>query len=243
MKALAIPMNQIEPYSLKHLEIVLIIVVLALAFAYLFAKTRVNRAGVLTVFGVFLLISEIVKQCLLTYVLGYYSWSDFPWQLCSIPMYICLAYPGLKKRRDTADAFVMCFGFIGAVAAFVLPKSSFYPYLILTIQSLAWHGILLMLSLFLMMGSSKSRSVRSFRGVAIWYLIAAAIALAIDFLTMKISDGDSNLFFIGPNDPKVKILRTIYYGNGWIVSSIVMVLASLAAAFVVYFVSGVGKRK
>lgn len=242
MAKLAIPMTRWHAYTLKHLEVAIVVVVLALAFAFLFAKTNVSRSGVITVFGVFLLFMEIVKQCLLTYVRGSYSWSDFPWQLCSIPMYICLFYPHLKKGRETAEHFLMVFGFLGSVMALIFPQSSFYSYLLLTIQSLAWHGILLMLSAYLMMSTSKARSVSAFRPVAAWYLLTAAVAVLFNFLTADISKGDSNMFFLGPNPPATYILSAIYASYGWIVETVAMVLATLAAAFIVFFVSGVGKR-
>ncbi len=242
MAKLAIPMKQLKPYTLQHLEIAIVVVVLALAFAFLFAKTNVSRSGVITVFGVFLLLMEIVKQCLLTYVRGSYSWSDFPWQLCSIPMYVCLIYPHLKKGRETAEHFLMVFGFLGGVMSLIFPQSSFYSYLLLTIQSLAWHGILLMLSGYLMMSTSKSRSVGAFRPVAIWYLVTAAVAVLINFFTAGISKGESNMFFLGPNNPATYILNAIYASYGWIVETVAMVLVTLAAAFIVFFVSGVGKR-
>lgn len=243
MEKLAIPMKQIRPYTLRHLEVVLIAVLLALAFAFLFAKTNVNRSGVITVFGVVLVILEVFKQCLLTYVTGHYSWSDFPWQLCSVPMYLCIAHSFAKRSRGTIENYLMCFGFLGGVAAMIEPRSSFYPYLLLTIHSVAWHAILLMLSFYLMMGTSKSRSVRGYRSAGILYVITALIAILINWLTVGVSEGASNMFFLGPNYPHMFILNAIYHSYGWIVESIVMILATLAAGFVVYFVSGMGKRK
>lgn len=243
MDLLAIPMHRIRPYSIEHLEIAAIVVVAAILVAFLFAKTGASRAGVIATFSVVLLLFEILKQCLLTHVRGSYGWSDFPWQLCSIPLYVTLAYPHMKKGRDTADVFLMTFGFLGGAAALIVPESSFYPYLLLTIQSLVWHGILLMLSLYLMMSCAKSRSVQAFRPAAVWYLLAAVIAIVINFVTKDISRGASNMFFLGPNYPHMYILNAIYKAYGWIVESVAMILATLAAAFVVYFVSGVGKRK
>ncbi len=243
MEKLAIPMKQIQPYTMKHLEVVVIAVVLALAFAFLFAKTNVSRSGVITVFGVVLVVLEVFKQCLLTYVLGYYSWSDFPWQLCSVPMYLCIAHSFAKRHRGTIENYIMCFGFLGGVAAMIEPRSSFYPYLLLTIHSVTWHAILLMLSFYLIMGTSKSRSVRGYLSTGVLYVITALIAILINWLTAGVSDKTSNMFFLGPNYPHMFILNAIYQSYGWIVESVSMILATLAAGFVVYFVSGMGKRK
>ena len=72
--------------------------------------------------GVLMLGSEVWKQCLLTFVLGHgtYNWWYFPFQLCSIPMYVLLAYPWLRREstRRMLLAFLMSYCFLGGVAVF-----------------------------------------------------------------------------------------------------------------------------
>ena len=69
-----------------------------------------------------MLSSEIWKQFALTFTLGggSYNWWYFPFQLCSIPMYILLAYPWLrhKNARLTILAFLMCYCLLGGIAVF-----------------------------------------------------------------------------------------------------------------------------
>ena len=50
---------------------------------------------VLFFIGIFLLTSEILKQLLLTFVVnnGHYNLWYFPFQLCSLPMYLLVLYP------------------------------------------------------------------------------------------------------------------------------------------------------
>ena len=63
--------------------------------------------------GFLMLISEIWKQYCLTYIMneGTYNWWYFPFQLCSIPMYVCLLLPFLftpsdiKRIKRGKDAF------------------------------------------------------------------------------------------------------------------------------------------
>ena len=49
--------------------------------------------------GLFMLSGEIWKQLTLTFILGggQYNWWYFPFQLCSIPMYILLIYPWIRR--------------------------------------------------------------------------------------------------------------------------------------------------
>ena len=50
--------------------------------------------------GLFMLSGEIWKQLTLTFILGggQYNWWYFPFQLCSIPMYILLIYPRIRRH-------------------------------------------------------------------------------------------------------------------------------------------------
>ncbi|WP_443089715.1 TMEM164 family acyltransferase [[Clostridium] scindens] len=45
--------------------------------------------------GILILLSELWKQWCLTYILNHrqYNWWYFPFQPCSIPMYLCLVIP------------------------------------------------------------------------------------------------------------------------------------------------------
>ena len=51
--------------------------------------------------GLFLTISEVFKQFFYYFVMmdNCYSWGDFPFQLCSIPLYMCLIAPWLKSGK------------------------------------------------------------------------------------------------------------------------------------------------
>ena len=107
--------------------------------------------------GFLMLASEIWKQWTLTFVLnkGIYSWWHFPFQLCSIPMYVCLSIGLLSSARISrhlpaylqarADrlcsllaAFLMDFGLLGGIFVFFDTSGMHYEYLPLTIHSYAY---------------------------------------------------------------------------------------------------------
>ena len=50
--------------------------------------------------GLLLLCAELWKQYVLTFRIGggAYQWWYFPFQLCSLPMYLCLLIPFCRKR-------------------------------------------------------------------------------------------------------------------------------------------------
>lgn len=51
--------------------------------------------------GILMAASEIWKQLTLTFLInhGAYDWWYFPFQLCSIPMYICLILPVISSQK------------------------------------------------------------------------------------------------------------------------------------------------
>ena len=63
--------------------------------------------------GLVLSLSEVFKQFFCYYVIadGTYHWGEFPFQLCSIPMYLCLVTPWLKpgKPRRALYSFMVLY--------------------------------------------------------------------------------------------------------------------------------------
>lgn len=97
-----------------------------------------------------MLASELWKQWTLTYAIndGHYIWWYLPFQLCSIPMYICLTlgilfllscYTDSSARQTTychissrLQSFLMDFGLLGGIFAFFDTSGMHYGYLPLT---------------------------------------------------------------------------------------------------------------
>lgn len=102
--------------------------------------------------GILMLLSELWKQWCLTYILnhGQYNWWYFPFQLCSIPMYLCLVIPWIhtERLRGILITFLMNFGLLGGIFAFFDTSGMHYEYLPLTIHSYAWHILLITIGLF-----------------------------------------------------------------------------------------------
>ncbi len=99
--------------------------------------------------GVLLALMELYKQAFL-YVIefhGHFDWWYFPFQLCSIPMYICLAAPLLhsEKTLRRAATFLQDFGLLGGIMALAVPPGLMHPYW--TMTSMDSSGILFCSSL------------------------------------------------------------------------------------------------
>ena len=122
-------------------------------------------------------LSEIWKQLLLTWVNGgVYRWWYFPFQLCSMPLYLlplrqllalCLRQSlALRLRRvpllswlsSVLTDFLADFGLLAGLFAFADQTGMRYPLPALTLHSYLWHFAMIFLGLFLILSGRHSRS-------------------------------------------------------------------------------------
>ena len=130
-------------------------------------------------------LSEIWKQLLLTWANGgVYRWWYFPFQLCSMPLYLlpirqllalCLLQShALRLRQSLAlrlrrvpllswlssvlTDFLADFGLLAGLFAFADQTGMRYPLPALTLHSYLWHFAMIFLGLFLILSGRHSRS-------------------------------------------------------------------------------------
>lgn len=81
--------------------------------------------------GLFMGASEIWKQWTLTFVLGggHYNWWYFPFQLCSVPMYLLLLFPVFHAShvKRIFCTFLMDIGLLSGIGAFLDTSGMHYP--------------------------------------------------------------------------------------------------------------------
>lgn len=174
--------------------------------------------------GILMSASEIWKQYCLTFRLGggHYNWWYFPFQLCSLPMYICLILPWVWKRpvRDIFLCFLADFGLLSGIFVFFDTSGMHYGYLPLTIHSYTWHILLIVLGIFSGMALMKDRQdplisrCRLFAGSVCIYLSGCFLATVLNLALSHL--GTINMFYINPLLPmtqKVFHLFALHLGN------------------------------
>ena len=153
--------------------------------------------------GIIMLISEIWKQYILTFIIGQGSYNlwYFPFQLCSIPMYICILLPWIKKSslKNMLTAFLTDYGLLGGIFAFFDTSGMHYGYAPLTAHSYLWHILLIVIGLTAAFAFPSSSRWRCFGGSTALFLTCCFIALILN-LTLD-SYGTINMFYINPDYP------------------------------------------
>lgn len=129
-------------------------------------------------------VSEIWKQYCLTFLIGQgtYNWWYFPFQLCSIPMYLCLLLPWIRSERLRRIflAFLMDYGLLGGIFAFFDTSGMHYSYLPLTIHSFAWHILLIVLGIAAGLSQYADYSCHGYLGSACCYLFCCLLATLLN---------------------------------------------------------------
>lgn len=153
--------------------------------------------------GVIMFISEIWKQITLTFVLGggRYNWWYFPFQLCSIPMYLLLLYPWLRQKvaRRILLTFLMSYTLLGGIAVFADPSGLHYPLVSLTVHSYLWHILLILigiLSALVYFRCAHEKALCTFAGSTGLYLFFCMLAELFNLSFDRF--GTINMFYINP---------------------------------------------
>ena len=98
--------------------------------------------------GIVMLISEIWKQLFCYFVVNgeTFSWWYFPFQLCSMPMYLTLVLP-YTKHKGTILHFLGGYGFLAGLLALLFPEDMLRVWPVFTMHGFLWHGIMLFMAM------------------------------------------------------------------------------------------------
>lgn len=181
--------------------------------------------------GLMMAISEIWKQWTLTFLMnqGSYNWWYFPFQLCSIPMYLCLLLPWIHtdRIRHAFLTFLMDYGLLSGIFVFFDTSGMHYSYPPLTVHSYVWHILLIGMGLTAGLKQCAGHTWQEYKDSTLCYLLGCLAATVFNIVFHKF--GAINLFYISPYYPmRQRVFRQIgsVLGNGW---GILIYLAAIPA--------------
>lgn len=158
--------------------------------------------------GLFLAASETYKQLFLYYIINHrsYDWWFFPFQLCSLPMYLCLALPFLKNRsfKTSLCTFMQDYNLLGGIAALLVPEGFTGIHWSLTLHGYVWHIMLILIGVFIFLTGRSELSARGFRWTVPIFAACCAIATLINVLAPE--HGRADMFYISPYHPTTQIV-------------------------------------
>jgi hypothetical protein len=148
------------------------------------ADARRRRLDILLLLiGMLLAMLETFKQIYLYFSSGNtaYDWWYFPFQLCSVPMYLCALIPFVGPRlRSTFLTFMGGYTFVSAVAALVYPEDILSAAPVMIAHGFIWHAILLFISLLIFMTGTADASAAGLARAALLFAALSVVALMIN---------------------------------------------------------------
>ena len=214
-------MDKPQPYGWLHLCVMLAGFPLSAWAAWKLRRLgeRGNRILLLTV-GLFLLFCEAYKQLFYELVLepdNGYRWSNFPFHLCSVPMYLCLLILCLKDGplRKSLYTFLMSYNLLGGAIAFAEPSGLLHGRWTLTMHAFIWHMVLVFLGLYIGFSGRGGTGKRDYWHATAVFLTLCAIAFAINCTFWEISGHTIKMFFLGPAHSPIAVFKDLSKWLGW----------------------------
>lgn len=145
-------------------------------------------------FGLIFLILESIKQALLLHV-GYNIWY-FPFQLCSMPIYLNLIY-GITRKVKVIPTWLVDYGLLGGISALIV-QSGFTdtPYLYITIHGYLWHSLMIIEAILIIRKKDFINSLDGYKQSVFLLGICALLAEGINIIFHPL--GDCDMFYISP---------------------------------------------
>ena len=195
--------------------------------------------------GVLMLCSEIWKQLVLTFTLnhGTYNWWYFPFQLCSIPMYILLAYPWVRRESARRMLGLICEGggtkaaYSAGVLQCLLDQKIYLPYAAGISAGAAYFLRLRNDTKNILFSRTLSRALplRPFFHAVILYLACCALAELFNLTLDRY--GMINMFYINPHlQMQQVVFRDLVPLIGNLPAILVYITATAAGAFLFFLV-------
>ena len=228
-----------KSYGALHLSVMLIGFFLCFFIAYLLRhKSEKTVKVIILTIGITLAVAEVYKQLMYKFIIcpdELYNWGAFPFHLCSIPMYLCLIIPFLKKgaTQQTMYDFIMSYSLLSGFVAFLEPSGLLHSQVTMTAHSLLWHLVLVFLGALLAFTGLGGVAKLNFKRATVMWLVLCAAAFLINCIHWRVSGGELNMFFVGPRNSSLIICKQISEKFGWYVSTILYVPAVSVGAWIV----------
>ena len=193
-------------FHLLSLGMVLLLFVCLIVLRRYLPRGEKALHGSLVIFGVGLLLLEIGKQLVYSYdpVSGWaYNWDKFPFQFCSVPIYVSLVAMCLKEGsvRQALVAFLATYSPVAGGAVLFYPAGSVFSEIVfLNVHTMLWHGAMLLYGLYLWLSGAVTPHIKTAGKAVLVYAPLNFMALALNEASYAFGFAhgyDFNMFYTG----------------------------------------------
>jgi hypothetical protein len=190
------------PYGAFHIGFFTLTILVCVLMAIKFRQsTDKQDKRILLFLSSMLLMFEVYKQLVFTVELNVwdYQWYAFPFQFCSVPMYVAFITAFLKpgKLKNAFYAFLGTYCLFAGLAAMVYPNDVFISTLGISIQTMVHHGTMVVIGFYCLVSGRTKLKSQSIIGGSIIFVVLFFMALSLNLAFKNIGE-TFNMFFIGP---------------------------------------------
>ena len=172
---------------------------------------------ILLAIGSTLIFLEILKQLNFAYDptsnSWEYEWKQFPFQFCSVPMYVMILVASLRecKFRDYLCSFLATFGLFAGLVVMIYPTTILSDIIFRFSQSMIHHSSMLIVGILMYVSGKVKINHKTFLKALPVFVVCVVIAFIMNIIFHSTGNTNSfNMFYIGPyNKCDIPILNSI----------------------------------
>lgn len=232
-----------QAWGTLHIVFFAIGLALSIFFALMLRKCNTKTFNrVLRGVGFVLAGMEVIKISFFHFALHDCNLTDtvnlFPFQLCSLPIYLAPIASYLKEESKVRKAmltFMMTYTFMSGLSAFINPSGILMSRILPTFHSLIWHMLLVFIGMLIAFSGRGGHTIRDFGRAVILFIVCCHIALFLNILLPMLLPGAVvNMFYIGPARSSLIVFDKIYDQYDWVVQYKAYEMALTIGAFVFF---------
>ncbi|MGM9899715.1 MAG: hypothetical protein ACI32E_03940 [Bacilli bacterium] len=230
--------------------LIFLLIVIVLGFIFLNKTYHHNQNSIkwtVFIFGLIFTGLELYKQIFLNVIKKRdgYDWGAFPFQLCSTPIYFCTLSILFKdeRKRDFIYAYLGSYAFLGGLSVMVLPMTVFSYNVHMTIHSLIWHALMVVLGIYLIIHHKFGDNLSQYKKATCSFLLVTMLAMLMNFVFEQVKrvtgiTDTFNMFFISPYyESHVLIMSDIWRLTNWYVFIFIYIVGIPICALLVWKIS------
>lgn len=250
LRTLDVKMEEPELFGWFHITFLLLSFIAAAILCLLHKNASQARVRNI-VFGVAVavILLEVYKQ--VNYSFSYadgnvafqYQWYAFPWQFCSMPMYVGFFAGIFRKGRihDSLCAFLATYAMFAGLCVMFYPESVFVETIGINIQTMICHGSMITVGIYLLYsGYVKLEHKTILKAIPVFMVsvLTAVILNEIAFQSGLLNDHEFNMFFISPHcEPSLPVYSLVQNAVPYPWCLFIYVSAFTLAAYVILLVA------
>ncbi len=168
-----------------------------------------------------------------------FQWYAFPWQFCSMPMYVGLLTAIFRRGRihRALCSFLATYAIFAGICVMAYPGDVFVPILGICIQTMVCHGSMLSVGIYLLYTNYAERSHKTILRALPVFVCAVGGAVLLNEIMYHsgvIGDEIFNMFFVSPHfDPSLPVYSLVQGAVPYPVCLIIYILGFTLAAYLV----------